>query len=241
MNGKAKDMKCVKRRNYVVDCNWKYLMENTCETYHTSVVHKKSLGPMKAAPAEAHIGNWDAVIVPSKRSIVPLPSDFEGVLNPLPVFTNQTAFINIFPSLQINATWDCLWFMRLIPLGVDKTEIEMGFCFPNETTAVAVFPKVLPEYLKRWHLAVSEDNAISLNQKKGVRSIHRVPGRFSQLEFGTHNFNNWLVSKVVPSRKPELSWDPGKRIFVGHEKELFSNDDERMLRIVDIGLNTERL
>ena len=241
MNGKAKDMKCVKRRSYVVDCNWKFLMENTCETYHTSVVHKQSLGPMKAKPVGEHIGNWDAVLVPSKRSIVPLPSDFEGIQNPLPAFTNNTAFINLFPSLQINATWDCLWFMRLIPLSVDKTEIEMGFCFPSETIAAANFPKVLPEYLKRWHLAVSEDNAISLNQKKGIESIHRVPGRFSQLEFGTHNFNNWLVSKVVPSLKPELSWDPGKRIFVGHEKELFSNDDERMLRIVDIGLNTERL
>merc|ERR1711871_302457 len=200
-------------------------MENTCETYHTSVVHRNSLGPMKARPAPPHEGDWDAVFVPSKRTIVPLPTDFEDVSNPLPPFTDQTAFINIFPSTQINATWDCLWFMRLIPLGVEKTEIEMGFCFPNETIALQNFPNILPAYLKRWHMAVSEDNAISLNQKEGVRSLHRVPGRFSQLEFGTHNFNNWLLSKVLVHEGRDKTWNPGQRVYIGRKNELFSNDD----------------
>ena len=72
--GKAREMVCVARREYTVECNWKYLMENTCETYHTSVVHKDSLGPMKAQPmTELHDGQWDAVVVPTKRSVVPLP------------------------------------------------------------------------------------------------------------------------------------------------------------------------
>merc|ERR1712115_469357 len=77
-DGKAKDMVTAGRREYVVDCNWKFLMENTCETFHTSTVHKGSLGPMKARPADPHIGDWDAVEVPSQRSVVPLPTDFEG-------------------------------------------------------------------------------------------------------------------------------------------------------------------
>ena len=51
-------------------------MENTCETYHTSVVHRDSLGPMKAAPMAEHEGEWDAVRVPTERSVVPLPEDF---------------------------------------------------------------------------------------------------------------------------------------------------------------------
>ena len=75
---------------------------------------------------EPHVGNWDAVRVPSKRSIVPLPSDFKDVAHPLPPFTDSTAFVNLFPSLQINVTWDCLWWMRLIPEGVNRTKILMG-------------------------------------------------------------------------------------------------------------------
>lgn len=32
INGKAKDMVCAGRKEYDVACNWKFLMENTCET-----------------------------------------------------------------------------------------------------------------------------------------------------------------------------------------------------------------
>ena len=46
-------------------------------------------------------------------------------------------------------------------------------------------------------MAVSEDNAISLNQQRGVRSMFRRPGRFCELEFGTHNFQNWLLHKML--------------------------------------------
>ena len=70
-------------------------------------MHKNSLGPMKSSPVGAHTGDWEAVLVPSARSIVPLPTDFEGNDAPLPPFCDRTAFVNLFPSLQMNVTWDC--------------------------------------------------------------------------------------------------------------------------------------
>ena len=189
------------------------------------IVHKNSLGPMKAKPLGPHQGEWDAVLVPSERSIVPLPDDnFEKML---PTFTNKTAFVNIFPSLQINATWDCMWWMRLIPTSPTSTHILMGFCFPEESTHQYNFDHILQKYLRRWEMAVSEDNAISLNQQRGVRSKFRVPGRFSQLEFATHNMNNWLLSKMLDWSDHDNSheWDPGKRVYVGAEGRMFSNAD----------------
>ena len=210
-------------------------MENTCETYHTSVVHKNSLGPMAAAPVDPHQGEWDAVLVPSERSIVPLPDDLREQPNPLPIFTKQTAFTNVFPSTQINATWDCLWVMRLLPIEQSLTEIEMMFCFPKESVQLPNFDRVLQTYLKRWHVAVSEDNAISLNQKQGIMSPFRTPGRFSHLEFGTHNFNNWLVSNMV--RDESQRWDPGQRVFIGSGVRT---DDEEQKKINKVVLEAEK-
>ena len=109
-DGVAQDCVVAGRREYIANCNWKFVMENTCETYHTSVVHKNSLGPMKASPLPPHVGDWDAVVVPTKRTVVPLPEDFPGEAEPLPAFAKRTAFVNLFPSLQINVTWDCLWW-----------------------------------------------------------------------------------------------------------------------------------
>ena len=201
----------------------------SCETYHTSIVHKNSLGPMKATPMGPHRGDWDAVLVPSERSIVPLPDDTFAAM--LPTFTRETAFVNLFPSLQFNVTWDCMWWMRLVPTGPTSTHILMGFCFPEGSTHQFNFDRVLQQYLKRWEMAVGEDNAISMNQQRGVRSKFRKPGRFSQLEFGTHNMNNWLVSKMLESGGKGV-WDPGRRVYVG-EGEMFSNDDARMTRAAE--------
>jgi len=219
-NGAAESMVCAGRREYTVPCNWKFLMENTSETYHTSTVHKDSLGPMKATPFPPHVGEWDAVQVPTGRSVVPLPTDFEGERAPLPEFTDQTFFINLFPGLQINVTHDCLWWMRIHPDGPSQSKVQQGFCFPRATTALPHFPAVFEKYRRRWHLAVSEDNAISVNQQAGARSPFRKTGRFCQLEFGTHNFSNWLISKMIDG---SLRWDSGARVIVGDT--LWSNDD----------------
>jgi Rieske 2Fe-2S family protein len=229
-DGATQNMVCVARRTYDVPCNWKFIYENTCETYHTSVVHRASLGPMKSTPMEPHMGDWDGVRVPTKRTIIPLPADFEGENFPLPAFTNKSCFVNIYPSLQINVTWDCMWWMNTIPTSETSSRIEMGFCFPAATAKLDVFPDRLERYLHRWHTAVMEDNEISLNQQRGVRSVFRKPGRYCQLEFGTHNFNNWLLSRVLDNQA--AAWQPGQRVFKSSE-ELWSNDDAQMLRLVD--------
>ena len=170
-------MKCVKRRSYVVDCNWKFLMENTCETYHTSVVHKQSLGPMKAKPVGEHIGNWDAVLVPSKRSVYPTVRLWGS--KPVAVFTNNTAFIT-FSIITNQYDVDCCWFMRLIPLSVDRQKLRWDFAFQ----AKLLRQQTYSEYLKRWHLAVSEDNAISLNQRKELSPFTGFQGAFPSLSLG---------------------------------------------------------
>mmetsp|Transcript_467 Transcript_467/g.1326 ORF Transcript_467/g.1326 Transcript_467/m.1326 type:complete len:237 (-) Transcript_467:248-958(-) len=222
-------MVCAGRATYDVECNWKFLMENTSETYHTAVVHKDSLGPMVAQPIAPHVGEWDAVRVPSDRSVVPLPGDFPGE-HPLPTFASSTAFVNLFPSLQMNVTWDCAWWMWLEPLGVGRTRVHQGFCFPEPTTRLPHFAAVLARYRARWHMAVSEDNAISLNQQSSVCSPARVPGRYAPLEFAVHSFNNYLLGKVLQA--PGLRWDPGRRVHVG-DGPLWSNADARLKAYVD--------
>merc|ERR1719238_1831963 len=103
---------------------------------------------MKASPMEPHRGDWDAVRVPTKRSVVPLPDDFQDEQFPFPAFTDKTAFVNVFPSLQFNVTWDSMWFMHVIPTSETSTHIKMGFVFPSETTQLSDFPEKLEAYMK---------------------------------------------------------------------------------------------
>merc|ERR1719152_106054 len=112
----------------------------------------------------------------------------------------------------------------------------MGFCFPEPTTKLPKFPAVLDKYLKRWHIAVLEDNAISCNQQHSLLSPLRLPGRYGPLEFGTHNFHNWLLSTMLDAGPGDGAhggavWDPGRRVYVG-EGDMWSNDDARLLAVV---------
>ena len=53
-------------------------------------------------------------------------------------------------------------------------------------------------YIRRWRIAVSEDNDISENQQRGLRSLHHKPGRFvPTLEANVYRFNNWLLDRVL--------------------------------------------
>lgn len=195
------DMVTCGRKEYIVNCNWKFLFENTAETYHTSFVHKDSLGPMPSQPVASFagaepVGDWDAVHVPTERSVVPLP----GEAAPFDEITNTTFFTNLFPSLQVNVTHDCVWWMRMLPMAIDKTRVTQGFLFPRETAERADFEDLVKPYRYRWDLAVREDNEISENQQKGAESLYYVPGPYNGLEFGTHKFDNFVVDRVIGSQ-----------------------------------------
>eukprot|EP00966_Prymnesium_polylepis_P244177 5646892-Prymnesium_polylepis.2 len=212
------DFVTVRRKEYLVGCNWKFLMQNTSETYHTSVVHKDSLGAMPSESVAkylgvAPVGSWDAVHVPGDRSVVPLP----GEAAPFPELTGlpaSTYFVSLFPTLQLNVTRDCAWWMRVLPesatsrqhaFNADRarpcvrstTRVTQGFLFPKETAASEGFDELLEPYLYRWDLAVREDNDISVNQQRAAMSPHHRPGPYHKLEFAVHRFDNIVLDAVL--------------------------------------------
>uniref|UniRef100_A0A7S2CHD6 Choline monooxygenase, chloroplastic n=1 Tax=Haptolina brevifila TaxID=156173 RepID=A0A7S2CHD6_9EUKA len=195
------DLVTVGHKSYKVECNWKFIMQNTSETYHTDFVHRDSLGPMHSEPIGKYtgvepIGNWDAVHVPSDRSIVPLP----GEAAPFPEIDGlraSTYFISLFPTLQLNVTKDCAWWMKVMPDGPTTTTVTQGFLFPKATVARPDFQQLLEPYLNRWHLAVVEDNDISVNQQCASASPHHRPGPYHNLEFAVHRFDNMVLDRVL--------------------------------------------
>ena len=79
-----------------------------------------------------------------------------------------------------------MWWMRMLPLAVDRTRVTLGFCFPKATVELPHFEEVFDRYRVRWDTAVGEDNGISVNQQAGLRSPHRRPGRFTPLGEAEH-------------------------------------------------------
>lgn len=146
------------------------------------------------------IGSWDAVHVPGDRSIVPLP----GESAPFPELSTSasTYFVSMFPTLQLNVTRDCAWWMRVLPTGPESTSVTMGFLFPSATAAMPDFDSLVKQYLYRWDLAVQEDNDISVNQQLATESPFHKPGPYHPLEFAVHRFDNMVVDAVLEGEAP---------------------------------------
>ena len=48
--------------------------------------------------------------------------------------------------------------MRILPVSEAETRVTLGFCFPRDTVARPRFNEEVAAYVRRWHIAVSEDN-----------------------------------------------------------------------------------
>ena len=193
------DLVCVRRLSFEVQCNWKLLLENALEAYHTPTVHRTTLGG-QTATHEQTLGEWDALYIPSEQSIAVLPG--QRPVMPCIAGLDERArhgayFTVIYPATQLAFAPDCVWWLAVQPLGPARCTLDLGSCFPRTTTERADFAELARPYFERWDSATSEDNAIAERQQRGQEVAARVAGRFSASEFAVHGFDNWVLERVL--------------------------------------------
>jgi phenylpropionate dioxygenase-like ring-hydroxylating dioxygenase large terminal subunit len=198
-------MVCVRRIDYDLAANWKLIVENAMEEYHTGAVHHASLGQQYAVQEETH-GHWDAIYIPQETSIAVLP----GETAPFPHVTelrgrpaHGTYFTILHPATQFACTQDAMWWLRVLPLGPVRSRLEVGFCFPRSTVARPDFAEGVKKYMHRWETGIAEDNGICEAQQVGLASVLRQPGPFALREPAVHRVNNWVLDQVLdgPGRR----------------------------------------
>jgi phenylpropionate dioxygenase-like ring-hydroxylating dioxygenase large terminal subunit len=198
------DMVCVKRLDFEVKCNWKFLLENALESYHTATVHRETLGEQWAEDVET-TGDWRAIFLPGEKSVSVLP----GEMPPFPRIdglngraAGGTYFTAVFPSTQFACAVDSMWWLRIYPKGPGVTLHNFGFCFPKSTVADPDFERKTEPYFRRWLAGALEDNLISEAQHAGAQSVAHRPGPFSHRERAVHEIANWLLDRVLDQTRP---------------------------------------
>lgn len=194
------NMRCVRRKEYDLSCNWKIYLENAMEEYHTATVHKLSIGKQSTVKEETR-GQWDGVHMTSDDTIALLHEDLDSAFPHIPTLEGKAAtgsyFIAIYPSTFFAVTQDCMWWLQQFPTAPDRTKIVIGSCFPNETIVRSDFSDKLQKYYRRWDKSLPEDNAVSELQQVGIRSSFTRPGRLSFHEVMVHSIANWVLDRVL--------------------------------------------
>ena len=197
---KFEDMVCTRRSEYEVDCNWKLLVENAHEDYHTPTVHKGSLGNQISEALPTPRGNWESIFLPLEASVAVLPGetpvfphipDLEGNLG------KGTLFTLLHPSTQFACVQDCMWWLRIMPVGALRCRIHFGFCFPRSTAERPDFEHEVEPYYRRWDIGIEEDNRTGELQQDGLRSMFCEPGPMSWREPKVQSIAQWILDRVL--------------------------------------------
>jgi phenylpropionate dioxygenase-like ring-hydroxylating dioxygenase large terminal subunit len=194
-------LRCVRRKSFDVQCNWKLLIENALETYHTGTVHRSTLGRQQSHP-KATAGEWSClfVYVDGKKTLSILPNSSQTLpINP-DLSKEQrkgTFFTNIYPCTQFVFAPDSMWWLAIQPQGPTRSRLEVGSCFAESTIATPDFQQTVQSYFERWDTATAEDNAICEAQQIGQSIETRPQGRFAEEENLVHELAIWTLDRIL--------------------------------------------
>lgn len=107
---RLEDMRCTWKIQLECACNWKLLLENAMETYHTGTVHKDSVGAQVSRTLDMQ-GQWLCLQVISGRSIATLPGtalSFAAIDGLDDEAKKGTYLTVIHPTCQFAVAQDCM-------------------------------------------------------------------------------------------------------------------------------------
>ena len=183
-------------------CNWKFAIENYCESYHLPWVHPE-LNKYSRIDDHYHIQG--------------LPNRFAGqgtvVYNPkfkykkkFPCFpswpknkVNVAEYIALFPNVMLGVHKDHYYAYWLEPVNHSCTIEHMEIYYVgNEAANSNKFKPLRKQNLKLWHRVQSQDVSIIEGMQKGRNSPAYNGGNFSPImDNPTHHFHKWVATNLV--------------------------------------------
>jgi phenylpropionate dioxygenase-like ring-hydroxylating dioxygenase large terminal subunit len=196
---RVEDMRCVFHVDIPANCNWKMLLENALESYHTGIVHARTVGAQTSVtvPGEE---NWTAIQVLSEMTTAVLdksaPAPFPQIEGLHEQAKKGTYFTLIEPSTQLVFAQDCMWWLAVRPIAPDRSVLSVGGCFPKEHLDHPDFAELAKPYFARWEAVAKEDVGILEKQQLGLRSVRFVPGALSSRDDVVHTFGEWVRKRL---------------------------------------------
>jgi choline monooxygenase len=183
-------------------CNWKFAIENYCESYHLPWVHP-NLNSYSKIDDHYHIQG--------------LPNRFAGqgttVYNPqfvedikLPTFPGwnkekemHAEYVALFPNVMLGIHKDHYYAYWLEPISHNHTKEHMEIYYVGEEAANSdKYKNLRKQNFKMWYDIQSEDLNIIKGMQEGRNSPIYNGGNFSPImDNPTHHFNKWVATTLT--------------------------------------------
>ena len=185
-----------------VKCNWKFAIENYCESYHLPWVHP-GLNSYSKLEDHYHIES-DPNRFAGQGTTVYDPKLKES--KKFPCFPNWpkekekvAEYVALFPNVMLGIHKDHYYAYWLEPINYAYTLEHMEVYYVGDDAAYSdKYKKIREENCKLWLGVQSEDLNIIEGMQEGRNSPSYNGGNFSPImDNPTHHFHKWVATNVV--------------------------------------------
>ncbi len=188
--------------NLDVNCNWKFAIENYCESYHLPTIHPE-LNKVSNIGDHYHIQGLPNRFAGQGSNKYEQPIKGNKKFNTFPNWKKNklknSEYIAFFPNVMIGLHIDHFYVFWLEPISVSKTKEHMQIYYVgNESANGNNLKELRKENSRFWKDVMLEDiNAIERMQE-GRSSPAYNGGNFSPvMDQPTHQFHKWVADSLI--------------------------------------------
>ena len=188
--------------NLDVKSNWKFAIENYCESYHLPWIHPE-LNKVSNISDHYHIQGLPNRYAGqgSNKYEQPLKGNksFANFSNWPKEFSKNSEYIALFPNVMIGLHIDHFYVFWLEPISVNETKEHLAMYYVGEESANGKeFENMRKENSRFWKGVMSEDIKAIEGMQEGRSSPSYNGGNFSPvMDNPTHQFHKWVAGNLI--------------------------------------------
>ena len=185
-----------------VKSNWKFAIENYCESYHLPTIHPE-LNKVSNISDHYHIQGLPNRFAGqgSKKydQLVKGNKTFNNFRNWPIELSKKSEYIALFPNVMIGLHVDHFYAFWLEPISTNKTKEHLAMYYIGENSANGKELESMRKKNKRfWKEVMSEDIKAIEGMQEGRNSPVYNGGNFSPvMDNPTHQFHKWVASNLI--------------------------------------------
>ena len=185
-----------------VKSNWKFAIENYCESYHLPTIHPE-LNKVSNISDHYHIQGLPNRFAGQGSNKYSRPVKENRKFNNFPNWPNELAkkseYIALFPNVMIGLHIDHFYTFWLEPISINKTKEHLEIYYIGEESANSKELKSMrKENAKFWKEVMTEDIKAIEGMQEGRNSPIYNGGNFSPImDNPTYQFHKWVANNLT--------------------------------------------
>ena len=185
-----------------VKSNWKFAVENYCESYHLPTIHPE-LNKISNISNHYHIQGLPNRFAGqgSKKynQLTKGKKAFENFENWPKDLSKNSEYIALFPNVMIGLHIDHFYAFWLEPISINETKEHLAMYYVGDNSANGEELETMrEENVRIWKNVMSEDIKAIEGMQEGRNSPVYNGGNFSPLmDNPTHQFHKWVAGNLI--------------------------------------------